>query len=224
MQIDILTLFPKMIQGFLDESIIKRAQNNKIVNINIYDLRHWTTDRHHTVDDAPYGGGAGMILKVDVIDKALYYLKLKANGHASQKQIAILLTPQGKRFTQQIAKKLAKINHLILICGHYGGFDERIRKLVDMEISLGDFVLTGGEIPAVALSDAIIRLLPSTINKESLINETHSKKGAKQYPLYTRPENYTPVSKNLKNLSVPEVLKSGNHKDIENWRDKNMKN
>ncbi len=214
MKIKVITLFPEMFKNVLMQSIIKRAQDNNKVNIDVCDLRQWTSDKHKTVDDSPYGGGAGMILKPDIIDRALSELKQTANG---QEKI-ILLTPQGKRFTQKIASEFSQYTSLIFICGHYGGFDERIRRLVDFEISLGDFVLTGGEIPAMAMIDATIRLLPGVINSESLKNETHSQPKYKQFPQYTRPEIFNAKSKKLPPLSVPGELLSGNHAKIKSWR------
>lgn len=235
MKIDILTLFPEMFKPILTESIIKRAQNKKLVKIKIYNLRDWATDKHGTVDDTPYGGGAGMILKVNVVDHAIADIcsncsscsscskcnSGKQSDRATSTCKTILLTPKGKKFTQTIAKTFYSYSHIILICGHYGGFDERIRQLVDMEVSLGDFVLTGGEIPAMAITDAVTRLVPGVINPESLKNETHSEKGYKQYPQYTRPEKYKPISKQCTNFQIPNVLLSGNHKKIKLWRNNN---
>lgn len=233
MKISILTLFPEMFTNIVTQSIIKRAQEKKKVTINIYNLRNWAADKHQTVDDSPYGGGAGMILKPDVIDRAIaniksdkpvldgkvFNLKNNLKKIKNLKCQTILLTPKGKRLTQNLAHNLTKYDHLILICGHYGGFDERIRLLVDAEISLGDFVLTGGEIPAMAIADAVTRLIPDVINAGSLENETHSRKGYKQFPQYTRPEKFVPVSKKFATtLNVPEQLLSGNHKLIEEWR------
>lgn len=204
MFIDILTIFPEMFAGPFDQSIIKRAKDKKLVEITIHNLRKWSADKHKTVDDKPFGGGAGMVMKVDVIDRALEKFK---SGYK------ILLTPQGKTFTQKLAHKLAKQNHLILICGHYEGFDERVRNLVDEEISIGDYVLTGGEIPAMTVVDTVVRLLPGVIEAESLKDESFSPPagGLLEYPQYTRPEEY-------KKMPVPAVLLSGNHEKIKQWR------
>lgn len=209
MIIDILTLFPDMFKGPFNESIVKRAQENMLVEINICDLRDWTTDKHNTLDDKPYGGGAGMILRVDVIDSALKALK-------TQETKILLMSPQGKVFNQKKARTLSKFDHLILIAGHYEGFDERVRKyLVDEEISIGDYVLTGGELPAMVVVDSIVRLIPSVLgDKDSLKAETHSKPGHKKHPVYTRPEEY-------KGWKVPETLLSGNHAEIEKWKKNN---
>lgn len=203
MQIDILTLFPEMFNGFLTESIIKRAIEKEKVKINIINFRDYTTDPHGKVDDTPFGGGAGMVLQVEPIYNALENIKTK-DSHI------ILLTPSGKTFNQQKAKTLTKHNHIILICGHYEGFDDRIKQLVDEEISIGDFILTGGELPAMMISDAIIRLLDGVINKESLESESFNEE-LLDYPVYTKPRDF-------KGMKVPEVLLSGDHKKIEEYR------
>ena len=203
MKIDILTLFPEMFNGFLTESIIKRAIEKEKVKINIINFRDYTTDPHGKVDDTPFGGGAGMVLQVEPIYNALEKIKTK-DSHI------ILLTPSGKTFNQQKAQTLTKHNHIILICGHYEGFDDRIKQLVDEEISIGDFILTGGELPAMMISDAIIRLLDGVINKESLESESFNEE-LLDYPVYTKPRDF-------KGMKVPEVLLSGDHKKIEEYR------
>lgn len=203
MQIDILTLFPKMFDGFLNESIIKRATTNKLVKINMIDFRKYSPLPNNQVDAPPYGGGAGMLLRCEPIFLCLDEIK-KEDSHV------ILLSPEGKTFNQKIANNLKKYKHLILICGHYEGFDERIKTLVDEIISIGDFVLTGGEIPAMAISDAIIRLIPNVINEESLKNESFNN-NLLDYPQYTKPAEY-------RGLKVPEVLLSGHHKNIDDYR------
>lgn len=206
MKIDILTLFPKMFKGPFDESIIKRAQEKSLVEINVHDLRKWGLEKRKTVDDRPYGGGVGMVLMVEPIYKALKDLKTKNSK-------VILLSPQGKTFNQKSAERLAKSEHLILVAGHYEGFDERIREhLIDEEISIGDYILTGGELPAMVLTDAIVRLIPSVLEKEEAIQfESFSKRGLLEYPQYTRPADF-------KAWKVPEILLSGNHQEIEKWR------
>ena len=208
MKIDILTLFPEMFKGPFEESIVKRAQEKELVEINIHNLRDWATDKHKTLDDKPYGGGGGMVLMVEPIYKALKDLKTKNSK-------VVLLTPQGKVFNQKKAQQLSKLKHLILIAGHYEGFDERIREhLIDEEISIGNYVLTGGELPAMVVIDSIVRLIPGVLGaEESLIDETHTKPGYTKYPVYTRPESF-------KGWKVPETLLSGNHKEIEKWRKK----
>ena len=192
-----------MFNGFLTESIIKRAIEKEKVKINIINFRDYTTDPHGKVDDTPFGGGAGMVLQVEPIYNALEKIKTK-DSHI------ILLTPSGKTFNQQKAQTLTKHNHIILICGHYEGFDDRIKQLVDEEISIGDFILTGGELPAMMISDAIIRLLDGVINKESLESESFNEE-LLDYPVYTKPRDF-------KGMKVPEVLLSGDHKKIEEYR------
>lgn len=205
MQIDILTLFPNMFKGVFEESIIKRARTKGKVSITIHNLRDWSADKHKKVDDKPFGGGPGMVIKPQPLFDAIRALK----GRSSR---VILLTPQGERLTQPVAKRLSRFKHLILVCGHYEGIDERFRdKLADEEISLGDFVLTGGEIPAMALVDCIIRLVPSVLGKTASLEFESFNDGLLEYPQYTRPAVF-------RGLKVPNVLLSGNHKNIEAWR------
>ncbi len=210
MKIDILTLFPKMFEGPFRESIIKRAQDKSLVEIKIHDLRKWGLDDRRTVDDRPYGGGSGMILRIDVIDAAISDLRSKIKDLKSK---IILLDATGEKFNQQKAIQLSKLEHLILIAGHYEGVDHRVHEhLVDEVISIGDYVLTGGELPAMVVIDSIVRLIPGVVGKEaSIVEESHSKPGYLEYSQYTRPEEY-------KGWRVPEVLLSGNHKKIKNWR------
>lgn len=216
MKIDILTLFPEMFEGPFSESMIKRAQQNNLVEINIHNVRKFTTDKHKTVDDKQYGGGAGMVMMVEPIDNAIQALKFNGkNSQISKQTMVILLTPQGSKHTQKKAQELSLQKHIILIAGHYEGFDERIKNLVDEEISIGDFVLTGGELPAMVLTDSITRLIPGVLgDSESLDGETHAQEGHVKHPVYTRPENY-------KGWKVPEILLSGNHKEIQRWRQEN---
>lgn len=242
MKIDILTLFPEMFNGPFDESIVKRTINKNLVKINIHNLRKWTKDKHQSVDDRPYGGGTGMIMMVEPIYKALEALKCKIPASGSdcstrliqscstsdplagrQNSKIILLSPQGKVFNQKKAFQLSKLNHLILICGHYEGVDERVSQyLVDEEISIGDYILTGGELPTMVLVDSIIRLIPDALKKsEAIQNESFSLNSKfsilnsklLEYPQYTRPDNF-------KGWKVPKILLSGNHKQIEEWRKK----
>ncbi|MBU0647838.1 tRNA (guanosine(37)-N1)-methyltransferase TrmD [Patescibacteria group bacterium] len=228
MQFDIITLFPSMFSSVFNASIIQRAVKKGLIQINIHNLRDWATDKHKTVDDTPYGGGAGMVLKVDVMDRCLNEIvgvgfPRPGNDTAPMPKI-ILLTPQGKTFNQTKARKLSKLDRIILICGHYEGFDQRIRDhLVDEEISIGNYVLTGGEIPAMVLVDSISRLVPGVIKTESHQNESFSirkqKKGRPphllEHPHYTKPAEY-------KGWKVPPVLLSGNHGEIEKWRKKKV--
>lgn len=202
MKIDILTLFPKMFEGPFDESIIKRAQNRGLLEIKIHNLRNWAIDKRGTVDDRPFGGGVGMILRVDVVARALATL---GAGRI------VLLTPQGVTFNQKLAAKLSKLDHLILICGHYEGFDERVRQLVDQKISIGDYVLTGGEIPAMAVVDAIARLIPGVLEKPEATKSESFSDSLLEYPQYTRPADF-------RGKKVPAILLSGDHQKIADWR------
>ncbi len=203
MKIDILTLFPKMFEGFLNESIIKRAQEKKIVEINIYDIRNYTKDKHKKVDDYPYGGGGGMVLMCQPVVDAIETLKTEDSK-------VILMCPQGKKYNQTTAYELKSEKHIILVCGHYEGYDERIRNFVDLEISIGDFILTGGEIPAMVVTDSITRLLDGVITKESYENESFNN-NLLDYPTYTKPQNF-------RGMEVPDVLLSGHHENINKWR------
>ncbi|HLM84054.1 MAG TPA: tRNA (guanosine(37)-N1)-methyltransferase TrmD [Candidatus Bathyarchaeia archaeon] len=211
MNFHIVTIFPKIFDSYFSESIVKRAREKKLVDIKIHNLRDYTTDKHKTVDDTPYGGGAGMVLKVEPIYKCLKSIKAK-------KTRIILFSAKGKRYTQADAKRLGKYDNLIMICGRYEGVDERVAKyLVDEEISIGDFVLTGGEIPAMAVVDSITRLVPGVLgNAESPKDESFSKKNYLEYPQYTKPSEF-------QGWKVPEVLLGGNHKEIEKWREKNSR-
>lgn len=206
MKIDILTLFPKMFEGPLTESILWRAKDKGFVEINIRDLREWGLTERKTVDGRTYGGGAGMVLRVDVLDKAISALKSKGSK-------VILLDAGGEKYSQAKASELSKVKHLILVCGHYEGVDHRVHEhLVDEIISIGDYVLTGGEIPAMVVTDSIVRLIPGVLKKEEATQiESHAKPGYLEYPQYTRPEVY-------KKWSVPKVLLSGNHGEIDKWR------
>lgn len=203
MKIDILTIFPSMFEGFLNESIIKRAIDKGKVKINLINFRDYTLDPHGKVDDTPFGGGAGMVLMIQPIYDALMSIKTKDS-------YVILLTPGGNVFNQRRAREFVKYKHLILICGHYEGFDDRIKSLVDEEISIGDFILTGGEIPAMVISDAVIRLIDGVINKDSLISESFDS-NLLDYPVYTKPREF-------KGMKVPEILLSGDHKKIDEYR------
>ena len=215
MKIDILTIFPNMFSSPFQESILKRAQDKELVEIAVHNLRDWTTDVHHQVDDRPFGGGAGMVMMVEPIDKALENLKLKAK---SSKLKTILLSAKGERYTQQKAESLAHIDHLILVCGHYEGIDQRVYEhLVDEVISIGDYVLTGGELPAMVVVDSLVRLIPGVVGDQaSIVDESHKEPGYIEYPQYTRPATY-------KDWSVPDVLLSGDHAKIKTWRESNSK-
>ena len=203
MKIDILTLFPSMFDGFINESIIKRALSKNLVEINIHNIRDYSKDPHKKVDDYSFGGGKGMVLMPQPIFDAVESLK-------KEETKVILMTPQGIKYNQKCAYELSNEKHLIIICGHYEGFDERIRNIVDLEISIGDFVLTGGEIPAMAISDSIIRLLDGVIVKESHIYDSFND-NLLDYPVYTKPVDF-------RGMKVPEVLLSGHHANIDKWR------
>jgi len=209
MKIDILTLFPEMFKGSLDESMLKIARAKGKAVINIHSLRKWTHDRHRTADDKPFGGGPGMVMKVEPVDRALAEIKEKAGGDVSS--AVILLTPQGKKFNQDLAREISLLEHILLVCGHYEGVDERIRGLVDLEISIGDYILTCGEIPAMVLCDAVVRLVPGVLGAEDCLLEESFENGLLEYPQYTRPAEY-------KKMKVPEVLLCGDPKKIEKWR------
>jgi tRNA (guanine37-N1)-methyltransferase len=229
MKIDILTIFPEMFGPILNESILKRAQEKGIVKVSIHNLRDFSSDLHRKVDDRPFGGGPGMVLRPEPIFRAVETilenprpsplaprpLKKKRNteyGIQNTNTRIILLSPQGMRLDQNLAKKISQFKHLILICGRYEGVDERVRKfLVDLEISIGDYVLTGGELPAMVLIDSIVRLIPGVLgNKDSYKQETFSR-NLLEYPQYTRPSLY-------RGMKVPEILLSGKHKQIQQWR------
>ena len=203
MKIDVLTLFPEMFTGVISSSIIKRAIDDNKIEINLHNFRDYSKDIHHKVDDTPYGGGCGMILTCQPIFDCVNDLK-------DDECTVILLTPDGTPYKQELANNLVNLKHLIIICGHYEGFDDRIRSICDMEISIGDYVLTGGEIPAMVLIDSVTRLIDGVINKESYQNDSFYN-GLLDYPQYTKPREYN-------GLKVPDVLLSGNHKEIEKYR------
>ncbi|MBU0619515.1 MAG: tRNA (guanosine(37)-N1)-methyltransferase TrmD [Patescibacteria group bacterium] len=238
----IITIFPDIFNSYFSESIIKRAQEKNAIQIKIHNLRHWTNDKHKTVDDTPYGGGAGMIMKIGPIYKAIqsiinYQLSIiNANKKNKTKQVKlstnfltrkllpkkstkiILLSAKGKVWDQQMAQKYSKFDQIILICGRYEGVDERVNKFVDEKISIGNYVLTGGEIPAMAIIDSITRLLPNVLgNSLSIKNESHNTPGFLEYPQYTRPEIFIA---NKKKYITPKILLSGNHQKIKEWKEK----
>lgn len=204
MKIDILTLFPEMISGYFNESIIKRSIEKGLVEINLHNFRKFSVRSNNQVDDTPYGGGAGMVLQCDPIFKCVESLK-------TPDSTVILVTPDGKTYNQKIAKELKLKKHLIIICGHYEGFDERIRSLADLELSIGDYILTGGELAACVITDSVVRLLSGAINEESLNSESFED-NLLDYPTYTKPAVY-------QNMAVPEVLLSGDHQKIAKWRE-----
>jgi tRNA (guanine37-N1)-methyltransferase len=209
MRVDILTLFPEMFAGPFSSSIIKRAADKSLIGIHLHQIRDYTHDKHHVVDDTPYGGGAGMVMKPEPVFEAVEAVKALAEGESR----VILLSPAGKLFTQAVAAELAQRSRLILIAGHYEGFDERVRSFIDDEISIGDYVVSGGELPAMVIVDAVARLIPGVLgSNESHVEESHSQ-GLLEYPHYTRPPEFH-------GMPVPDVLLSGNHAQIAKWRRK----
>jgi tRNA (guanine37-N1)-methyltransferase len=211
MKIDILTLFPEMFRGVFDESMMRIARDKGLVTVNIHNLRKWTHDKHRTVDDKPFGGGPGMVMKVEPVDEAL--TQIRSSAEKEVVPAVVLLTPQGKTFNQAAAKTLSVLEHVIFICGHYEGFDERIRGLVDLELSTGDYILTCGEIPAMTVCDAVVRLIPGVLGDEECLLDESFENGLLEYPQYTRPSEY-------KSMKVPEVLLSGDPKKINEWQKK----
>ena len=206
MKIDYLTLFPEMFDGVLNHSILKRAQDKNIIEINTVNFRDYAENKHNQVDDYPYGGGQGMVLKPEPVFNAMQDLK------RTDKTRVILMCPQGRPFSQAIAEELSEAEHIVFICGHYEGYDERIREnLVTDEISMGDYVLTGGELPAMTMTDAIVRLIPGVLGNEQSHQDDSFSDGLLEFPQYTRPREY-------KDMTVPDVLLSGNHANIEKWR------
>ena len=205
MKIDVLTLFPAMFAGPLDESIIMRARKKGLLDLKIHQLRDWTHDRHKTVDDKPFGGGPGMLMKPEPLFEAVESLKREGTK-------VILLSPSGRKFTQEIARELSQEKDLLLVTGHYEGFDERVREgLADDELSIGDYVLTNGALPAMVVIDAVARLLPGVLGDDESSRDESFSHGLLEYPQYTRPAEF-------RGMKVPDVLVSGNHAEIEKWR------
>ena len=204
---DVLSVFPEMLHSPLDFSLIKKAREKNLIEVGLYDIRDWAQDKHNMTDDAPYGGGCGMVMKVEPVERALKSLK-----RADVQPLVILMTPQGETFNQKIALELAQQKHLILICGRYEGVDERIREhLTDREISIGDYILTGGELSALVVIDAVARLIPGVLGNAASVQTESFSQGLLECPQYTRPAEY-------KGWCVPEVLASGNHALIERWQ------
>ena len=225
MKFDIVTVFPEAFESYLSSSIIGRAIKKKLIKVNIHNLRRWTSDKRKTVDDRPFGGGPGMVLKVEPIAKAIRSLTKQQTTNNKQRKAKIriiLLSAKGKLFSQKDARRLARYKQLILISGRYEGVDERVKKyLTDEELSIGQYVLTGGELPAMVVIDACARLIPGVLGKqESLQDESFSEENYLEYPQYTRPETFGVKGKNRR---VPKVLLSGDHRKIKEWREKNSK-
>jgi tRNA (guanine37-N1)-methyltransferase len=217
----VITIFPKIFDSFLKESFIKKATNRGLIKIKIHNLRDFTTDKHKTVDDRPYGGGLGMVLKLEPIYKAVKKIKSKSKIE-NRKSKVILFTPRGKQFNQKMAYQLSKLNRIIMICGRYEGVDERVaRYIADLQLSIGPYDLMGGELPAMVVIETITRLIPGVIGKPEFLKERVFKKGFIEYPQYTRPEVFSP--KKGIYWKVPKVLLSGNHQKIKEWREKRKK-
>jgi tRNA (guanine37-N1)-methyltransferase len=209
MRIDILTVFPEMVRGAIGHSILKRAQESGLVEVTVHDVRDFTHDRHRSTDDSPFGGGAGMVMKPEPLFEAVEYVRglmPEASAHV------LLMTPQGRRFEQPMARRFSEIPWIVMICGHYEGVDERIREhLVDEEVSIGDYVLTGGELPALVILDAVARLVPGVLGGEESAAQDSFSEGLLEYPHYTRPADF-------RGWQAPEVLTSGHHAEIAKWR------
>ncbi|MFA5183905.1 MAG: tRNA (guanosine(37)-N1)-methyltransferase TrmD [Patescibacteria group bacterium] len=221
MQFHLISIFPAIFNSYLDESILKRAQDKKIARFRIHNLRDWASDKHRSVDDAPYSGGAGMLMKIEPLYKAIRDIKKLDKKIKLAKRKVVLLSAGGKRWSQALARQYAKLDEVILICGRYEGVDARIKKFIDAEISVGDYVLTGGELPALTIIDSITRLLPGVLgNQASIIEESHSQDGVIEYPQYTRPEIFIADGKKY---HVPRVLLSGDHKKIKEWQTKQQR-
>lgn len=213
LQFDIITIFPDIFIPVLNESIIKRAKQKGLVKINLHNLRDFSLDKHRKVDDRPFGGGPGMLMRPEPIFRAVADVKLNSKLKKSKIK-TILLSPQGKKLDQALARKLAKEKQLVLICGHYEGVDERVKQIIDEEISIGDYVLTGGELPAMILVDALTRLIPGVLGDEESLSQESFENNLLEYPHYTRPAVF-------KKMKVPDILISGNHQQIANWRKEN---
>ncbi len=237
MKIDVITIFPELFPPYFNESLLKRAQSAGLLEFKIHNLRDYATDRHHKVDDRPYGGGPGMILRADIIISCLQSIKNPKSEIRNPKQSQntkykiqntriVALDPAGKQLNQAMAKRLAKYDQLILLCGRYEGFDERVYKFVDEKISIGPYVLAGGELPALVLIDTVSRMIPGVVgDPQSIVEETHSSEGFVEYPQYTRPEvlEIQNAKRKTQSLRVPKVLLSGNHKKIIEWRKKHSR-
>ncbi|HOX14695.1 MAG TPA: tRNA (guanosine(37)-N1)-methyltransferase TrmD [Smithellaceae bacterium] len=204
---DVLSIFPEMFHSPLNFSLLKKAQEKGLIEIDLHDIRDWAEDKHNMTDDAPYGGGCGMVMKVEPVERALAAVK-----RAEVQSLVLLMTPQGETFNQKIATRLAEEKHIIIICGRYEGVDERIREhLADREISIGDYILTGGELSALVVIDAVSRLIPGVLGNDASTTTESFSQGLLEYPQYTRPADY-------KDWTVPDVLVSGNHAQIERWQ------
>jgi tRNA (guanine37-N1)-methyltransferase len=217
MRFDIITIFPNILDSYTKESFIGSAQKKKLINLNFHNLRNWTTDKHQTVDDRPFGGGKGMVMKIEPIYSAIKDIKKKSK----EKTKVILFTPRGKKFNQKMASEFAELEQLIMICGRYEGIDERVAKIADMTVSIGNYDLMGGELPAMIVTEAVSRLIPGVLGKEDFLKERKKGSGFIEYAQYTRPDTF--ITKEGKSLNVPKDLLSGDHKKIQDWRNKHRK-
>ena len=220
MKFQAISIYPNMFNSYLSEGILKRALDNRIIHFTARDLRDWSTDRYKSVDDTPYGGGAGMLMKIEILHSALEEVKTKYNTEPAKRKI-ILLSASGKTWNQQMAKEYSKLDEVIFVCGRFEGVDARISHFIDEEVSIGDYVLTGGELPALIIMDSVTRLLPEALgNNESSLDESHSEEGILEYPQYTKPAVFEVEGQKYQ---VPEVLTNGNHAEIAKWRKANQK-
>ncbi len=220
MKFQAISIYPNMFNSYLGEGILKRALDNRIIHFTARDLRDWSTDRYKSVDDTPYGGGAGMLMKIEILHAALEEVKEKYNTEPVKRKI-VLLSASGKTWNQQLAKEYSELDEVIFVCGRFEGVDARIAHFIDEEISIGDYVLTGGELPALIIMDSITRLLPEALgNNESSLDESHSEIGVLEYPQYTKPAVFEVKGQKYQ---VPEVLTGGNHAEIAKWRKANQK-
>jgi tRNA (guanine37-N1)-methyltransferase len=218
MKLDFVSIFPGVFDGYFGESIMKRAAEKRLIKVKAHDLRKWASGKHHKVDDRPFGGGPGMVMMAEPFAKAVKALRMKHETRNMKHSVrTILMAASGKTFTHKDAVRLSKYKHLVFLCPRYEGVDARVDKFVDEKISIGDYVLTGGELPAMVIADAVVRHIPGVLGKaESLAEESHTIEGVAEYPQYTRPEVW-------KKMKVPPVLLSGDHRKIEEWRKKKMK-
>lgn len=221
MKFNLISIFPEIFNSYLNEGMMRRALDKKIININKYDLRDFTNDKYRTVDDTPYGGGAGMLMKIEPLYTALKKINALKTSPKNPRKKTILLSAAGQTWNQSLAKKYSSLEEITFICGRYEGVDERIKKFIDEEISIGDYVLTGGELPALIIIDSITRLLPGVLgNAASYQDESHSQVGILEYPQYTKPEIFAVGSKKYR---VPKILLGGHHALIKEWRENNRK-
>jgi tRNA (guanine37-N1)-methyltransferase len=217
-QFDIVTIFPDILDSYFNESLFKRAQKNKLIKIKTHFLRKWTSDRHQTVDEKPYGGGVGLLFKIEPIYKCLRSLKILDKVERKKKKVRVILTAaNGRKFTQRDAERLAKYDRLVFVCPRYEGIDARVEKLIDEKFSIGDYVLAGGELPAAVIIESVCRQIPGFVGKqESVAGDSHKETGYLEFPQYTRPEVFE--TKAGQKWRVPKILLSGHHAEIEKWR------